>query len=67
MQAVTGVKIEKIDEVAQRLRKSRSGVYRLIAAGLFPKPIKIGRNSGWPEHDTDAFLAARVAERERSA
>ncbi len=42
-----------------------STIYELIAAGDFPKPIKLGRRAvGWPEAEIDAWRDARVAERD---
>jgi len=30
--------------------------------GLFPRPVKIGaRASGWPEHEVQAVIGARIA------
>ena len=41
--------------------KSRVQRWRLIRAGKFPKPIKIGTRSFWIESEVDAFEAARIA------
>lgn len=51
-------------EVCAIFRMSRSTLYRLIAAGEFPAPIKfgIGRN-GWLRIDVETHLAKRVAAR----
>lgn len=35
--------------------------YKLIADGLFPPPIKIGRKSVWPSNETQAIVRARIA------
>jgi len=46
----------------------RSWLYRLIRAGKFPKPIKLGeRRIAFLEDEVDAWLAARVAERDQAA
>lgn len=42
---------------------SKRYIYRLIAAGSFPQPVKIGIRSVWPEAEVDEWMAARVAER----
>jgi prophage regulatory protein len=45
---------------------SRSALYAAIAAGTFPKQVKIGaQSSAWPASEVDAWQAARVAERDR--
>ncbi len=48
--------------VLQRTGDSRSPLYDKAARGLFTKPIKLGmRASGWPEHEVNAIVAARIA------
>jgi len=42
--------------------ESRSGTYQKIADGLLPKPVRLGaRSVGFPEHEVQAVLAARIA------
>jgi len=54
-------------------QKSRTGLpetsgRRLMAAGKFPKPIQLApRSVGWLESEVDAWIAARVAERDGEA
>ena len=39
----------RLREVCRRTGKSRTDVYRRIAAGDFPQPVKLGeRASAWP-------------------
>lgn len=45
-----------IQDVAQRLRISGRAVYRLIASGEIPQPVKLGRSSRIPEGDLVEFL-----------
>ena len=46
----------------------RSGVYGLIAAGRFPKPVKLSeRSSAWVVREVDSWIAARIAERDAKA
>lgn len=42
-------------------------IWRLVRAGKFPKPVKIGARNGWPEHEIDAWLAERIAVRDAEA
>jgi len=45
-----------------RLRKSRSGGYADIKAGLLPRPVKTGlRASCLPDDEVDAINRARIA------
>jgi len=44
---------------------SRVHIYRLVKAGKFPAPIKVGQNRiGWVESEIDEWLNAKVAERD---
>jgi prophage regulatory protein len=44
---------------------SRSSVYRLAAAGQFPKPISLGpRAVGWRADEIAAWIEERTAERD---
>jgi prophage regulatory protein len=41
--------------------------HRLVKAGKFPPPVKIGENTNaWVESEIDNWLAARVQERDRA-
>ncbi|SDS38232.1 transcriptional regulator, AlpA family [Opitutus sp. GAS368] len=44
-------------QAAQRLTICRRTLERLIAAGQFPRPVKIGRSTRVPESDVLAYLA----------
>jgi prophage regulatory protein len=42
--------------------RSPSGIYAAINRGLLTRPVKIGvRASGWPQHEVDAVVNARIA------
>lgn len=59
--------LKRLPEVKARCGLSRSEIYRRIAAGDFPKPIKLGeRASAWAEHEVTAWIAARIARRDAS-
>lgn len=48
-------------EVEQITGRSRSSIYDGIAAGTFPKPVKIGaRAVAWPESVIRAWIAERM-------
>lgn len=45
--------------------KTRSSIYAGMAAGAFPKPIKLGSKAvGWLESEIEAWIAERIAERD---
>ena len=48
----------------QRAGIGRSRAYELIARGEFPKPVKLGRSSRFVSTEIDAWIAARIAERD---
>jgi prophage regulatory protein len=51
-------------EVCARTRLHRVTIYHLRRRGDFPLPLKLGRRKlGWLEHEVDAWIAARAAER----
>ena len=45
---------------------SRSHAYELMAAGKFPRPVKVGRASRFVAAEVDAWIQARVADRDAS-
>jgi prophage regulatory protein len=46
---------------------STSTIYERMAAGAFPRPIKLGaRAVGWLEEEIDEYLAQRIAERDNA-
>lgn len=53
----------KLTEVAMRLGISPRSLYREIARGHFPRPVKIGRSSRVLESDIDAYFAKLKRER----
>lgn len=56
------MKIIRIDETLALTGDTRTPLYSKIAAGLFPRPVKLGRRAaGWPEHEVEVVLAARAA------
>lgn len=59
--------IQKLPAVLERYPLSRSAFYRDMAEGLFPKPVSLGaRAVGWPTHEVDAIISARIAGKEAS-
>jgi prophage regulatory protein len=44
---------------------SDAQLHRLVKAGKFPAPIKIGENrNAWIEEEIDAYIQAKIAERD---
>lgn len=57
--------ILRLPEVITKTGRSRSTLYADIEAGRFPKPVKLGaRAIGFVADEVDAWIAARIADRE---
>lgn len=51
----------RLPEVRKRTGLSRATIYRLIAAGQFPRQVKLSlRASGWADSAVSAWIAARL-------
>lgn len=58
--------LERLPQVKDRTKLGRSEIYRRIAAGSFPSPIKLGvRASAWISTEIDDWIAKRIAERDQ--
>ena len=50
----------RLPAVLQRTGQSRSALYALMAAGRFPRPLRIGaRAVAWLEHEVEAWIKSR--------
>ncbi|MFA5680538.1 MAG: AlpA family phage regulatory protein [Hydrogenophaga sp.] len=47
----------KLNEVMKRVSYSHDWIYRQIALGRFPRPVKLGRSSRWRLSDVNAWVA----------
>lgn len=41
----------RIDRVLELIPVSRVSLYRMIKAGQFPRPVKLGGSSAWSNHE----------------
>ena len=62
----------RLREVCRRSGLARSTLYRRIAEGDFPGPVKLGTRAGasasaWPAHEVDAWCRSRIAARDAKA
>lgn len=56
----------RVGEVLDTVGLGRSALYEAIRAGRFPKPIRLTeRANAWPASEVYAWLADRIAERDR--
>lgn len=60
--------LERLPQVKARTGLSRSEIYRRIAAGDFPQPVKIGlRSTAFNAAEVDRWIADRIAARDAKA
>lgn len=53
----TFARILNVKEVCYRVGISRAALYRWVAAGLFPKPVRIGVNRiGWRDYVVEDWI-----------
>lgn len=56
----------RLPVVLARTGKSRSALYREVAAGTFPRGVRIGDNAvAWVEAEVADWIAARIAVRDK--
>jgi prophage regulatory protein len=61
------MKLIRLPEALAKTGLSRTRLYEAVAAGTFPKPAKLGpsaRAVAWSTDEVDAWIAARLADRE---
>jgi prophage regulatory protein len=59
--AQTNLRILRLRSVTEKTGVARSSIYKAIGRGVFIRPISLGgRSIGWPLHEVDAVLAARI-------
>ena len=54
----------RFNQVKSRVGLSKSTTYQMIAAGLFPRPIKIGVNAravGWVESEVNNWIEEQIS------
>lgn len=58
------MRVIRLPEVTQKTGISKSTVWRLVRAGRFPAPLKLGsRMTAWVEEEVDEWLLARATTR----
>jgi prophage regulatory protein len=62
------LKVLRRKAVVERTGYSAMHIYRLEREGKFPKRIQLGPNAvGWIEHEVDAWIESKMAQRENAA
>jgi prophage regulatory protein len=60
-------KIIRLPAVLERVGLKRTAVYDRIKGGEFPKPIKLGRVSGWVEADIQEWIQKHIDDQREAA
>jgi prophage regulatory protein len=59
------MKLLDFDALADKgIKFSDTHIWRLVRAGDFPKPVKIGNRNHWVEAEIDQYIAHKLAERD---
>ena len=61
------MKLIRLPETLAKTGLSRTRLYEAVAAGTFPKPVKLGpdaRAIGFVENEVDGWISQRIAARE---
>lgn len=65
--AHNSTRLLRMPQVLDRVGLKKTVIYERIKAGSFPKPIKLGSASAWPEHEVEAWIAQQVEEQRKAA
>lgn len=61
------MKLIRLKQVMECTGLARSTVYKFIAEGDFPKPVKLGvRVAAWVEAEIQEWVKEKIANRERA-
>ena len=59
------VRVLRRPEVEKMTALSRSAIYRMMKAGAFPKPVRLGIGAvAWVESEIDQWIRDRIDERD---
>lgn len=56
------LRLERLSAVIARTGMSRSWIYKEVAAGRFPKQVKIGGASGWSAAAVDRWIESLISD-----
>lgn len=60
------MKLLRLPEVSERVRRGKSTIYSEIKKGAFPAPVKQGGGNFWLETEIDAYLQSLISARPAS-
>ena len=60
------MRLLRLPEVKKDTGLGRSSIYKKMAEGTFPKPVPLGRTVAWVSDEIQAWIMARIEERDAS-
>lgn len=61
------MKLIRLKQVTERTGLGRSSIYNYMAAGYFPRSVKLGpRLVAWVENEIDEWIADKISNRDRN-
>lgn len=63
----SGTRLLRMPQVIDRIGLKKTVIYERIKEGTFPKPVKLGSASVWPENEVDAWIAQQVRQARAAA
>lgn len=54
----------RVKEVMRIIGFGKTKLYELINSGRFPKPVKVGSSSVWPESEVNVWMEEEIARRD---
>ena len=60
------IRLITLDAVVEIVQLSRSCIYRDVADGNFPRPLKLGSSSRWVASEVHAWFRKKIAERDEA-
>jgi len=65
LQELAKLKLQGERLISRRKVEQRTGIWRRVAAGQFPRPVPFSANkSFWIEREIDAYITALIAKRD---
>lgn len=62
------LRLVRLDEVIDRIGLGKTAIYGRIREKVFPAPVPLGGGSvAWVESEIDAWIEARIEERDQAA
>lgn len=56
-------RLMRLPDVKHATGLGRTSIYEAVSRGTFPRPVKLGRLSAWPDSEIRQWVEARKAER----